>query len=218
MVELKQRDTIHSRQHEDGTPRRSKLAAGGAMALMFAALFVMLLFRAPQTVWAILLAAALAMLASAIALGFLQWGRGRIRRTLSNGGTGARRRLPIGATDWHEDNYLAEEDGMLSTYEQERLLDIERRFAVDDPKFDQSFRSRQRGRSDYYERKAVRVAVLVAGLLSAFMLLAVSLTGALTFGTASGLLGWMAALAFAIATVLPGWMLQRSSGMRRSAR
>jgi hypothetical protein len=50
------------------------------------------------------------------------------------------------------------------------------------------------------------------------MLLATSLTGGLTFGTASGLLGWMAALAFATATVLPGWMLRRNSGIRRSAR
>ena len=103
---------------------------------------------------------------------------------------------------------------MLSPYEQEKLLGIERQFAVDDPKFDQSFRSRQRSLSNYYERKAVRIAVLVAGLLSALMLLlTASLTGGLTFGTASGLLGWMAALAFAIATVLPGWMLRLSSSM-----
>ena len=67
--------------------------------------------------------------------------------------------------------------------------------------------------SDHYERKAVRIAVLVAGLLSALMLLAASLTDALTFGTASGLLGWVAALAFAITTVLPGWLLRRNSGM-----
>jgi hypothetical protein len=218
MRELKQNDAIRSRQHDDGAPRQSKLAAGGAMALMFAALFVMLLFQAPHTIWAILLAAALAMLAGAIALGFLQWGRGRINRALSNGGTGARRRLTIGASDRRRGDHLAEEGAMLSAYERERLLDIERRFAVDDPTFDQSFRSRQRGLSNYYERKAVRIAVLVAGLLSALMLLAASLTGGLTFGTASGLLGWMAALAFATATVLPGWMLRRNSGMRRSVR
>jgi hypothetical protein len=64
----------------------------------------------------------------------------------------------------------------------------------------------------------VRIAVLAAGLLSALVLLAVSLTGGLTFGTAGGLLGWMAALAFAIATVLRGWILRRNSTMRRSAR
>jgi len=218
MRELKQNDTIRPRQHDDGTPRQSKLAAGGAIALVFAALFVLLLFRAPQTVWAILLVAALAMLAGAIALGFLQWDRGHIVRTSSNGGTGARHRLPTGATDWRGDDYVTEEGAVLSAFEQERLLDIERRFAVDDSKFDQSFRSRQWGLSNYYERIAVRVAVLVAGLLSALMLLAASLTGGLTFGTASGLLGWMAALAFAIATVLPGWMPRRNLGMRRSAR
>jgi hypothetical protein len=211
-------DAIRTRQHDDGALRRSELVAGGSMALMFAALFVMLLLRAPHTVWAVLLAAALTMLGGAIALGLLQWGRGQIDRTSSRGRTGARRRLPTGASDGRRDDPLTEEGSVLSTDEQERLLDIERRFAVDDPKFDQSFRSRQRGLSGYYERKAVRIAVLVAGLLSALMLLAASLTGGLTFGTAGGLLGWMAALAFATATVLPGWMLRHNSTMRRSAR
>jgi len=219
MRKLKENDdAIRLRQHDDGVPRQLELVAGGSMALMFAALLVMLLLRAPHTVWGVLLAAALTMLAGAIALGLLQWGRGRIHRTLSHGRTVARRRLPTGASDGRRDDPLAEEGSALSTDEQERLLDIERRFAVDDPEFDQSFRSRQRGLSGYYERKAVRIAVLVAGLLSAPMLLAASLTGGLTFGTAGGLLGWMAALAFATATVLPGWMLRRNSTMRRSSR
>jgi hypothetical protein len=211
-------DAIRSRRHDDGVPRPLELVAGGSMALMFAALFVMLLLRAPHTVWAVLLAAALTMLAGVLALGLLQWGRGRSGRTLSHGRTGAHRGLLTGASDGRRDGPLVEEGSVLSADEQEWLLDIERRFAVDDPKFGRSFRSRQRGLSDHYERKAVRIAVLVAGLLSALVLLAVSLTGGLTFGTAGGLLGWMAALAFAIATVLPGWMLRRNSTMRRSAR
>ena len=214
MRELKQQnDTIRARQLHDRTPRQSKLVAGGAMALMFAALFTLWLFRAPQSVWALLLVAALALLTSAIALGFLQWDRNRIARTSPNGGIGARHRQPAETTDWPGGNYSVKEGAVLSTDEQERLLDIERRFAVDDPKFDQSFRSR----FNYYERVAVRAAVLVAGLISALMLLAASLTDALTFGTASGLLGWVAALAFAITTVLPGWLLRRNSGMRRNA-
>jgi len=217
MGKLKQNDAIRSGQHDDGAARQS-ITAGGAMALMFAALFVLLLFRAPQVAWAVLLAAALTMLAGAIALGLLQWGRGQIGRTSPHGRTGARRRLPTGATAGREDENFVEEDVVLSAHEQERLLDIERRFAVDDPKFDRSFRSRQRGLSGYYERKAVSIAVLFAGLLSALILLAVSMSGGFTFGTASGLLGWMAALAFAIATVLPGRMLRRNSGMGRSAR
>jgi peptidoglycan/LPS O-acetylase OafA/YrhL len=204
MRELKQQnDTTRPRQHDDRTPRQSKLVAGGAMALMFGALFTLWLFRAPQSVWALLLVAALALLTSAIALGFLQW----------DGGIVPRRRQPAETTDWPEGDSSAKEGAVLSTDEQERLLDIERRFAVDDPEFDQSFRSR----FTYYERVAVRAAVLVAALLSALMLLVASLTDTVTFGTASGLLGWVAALAFAITTVLPGWLLRRSSGMRRSA-
>jgi hypothetical protein len=214
MNELKQQnDTIRSRQHDDRTPRQSKLVAGGAMALMFAALFTLWLFQAPQSVWALLLVAALALLTSAIALGLLQWDHNRLARASSNGGLVPRQRQPAETTNWPESNFSTEEGTVLSTDEQERLLDIERRFAVDDPKFNQSFRSR----FTYYERVAVRAAVLVAALLSALMLLAASLTDALTFGAATGLLGWVAALAFAITTVLPGWLLRRSSGMRRSA-
>jgi hypothetical protein len=210
-------DTIHSRQHQDGALRPMELVAGGSMALMFGTLFVLLFLRAPHTIWGFLLAAALTMLAGAIALGFLQWGRGRIDNSLSPGRNGAYSRLPIEASDGRRDDPLTEEASVLSTDEQERLLDIERRFTVDDPEFEQSFRSRQRNRSGHDERKAVRIAVLVAGLLSALMLLAASLTGGLTLGTAGGLLGWMAALAFAIATVLPGRMLRRNSTTRRSA-
>jgi hypothetical protein len=210
-------DTIHSRQHQDGALRPMELVAGGSMALMFGALFVLLFLRAPHTVWGFLLAAALTMLAGAIALGLLQWGRGRIGKSLSYGRAGARPRLPIEASDGRRDDPPAEGGSVLSTDEQERLLDIERRFAVDDPEFGQSFRSRQRDLSGDDERTAVRIAVVVVGLLSALMLLAASLTGGLTFGTAGGLLGWMAALAFAIATVLPGWMLRRNSTRRRSA-
>ena len=62
-------DAIRSRRHDDGVPRPLELVAGGSMALMFASLFVMLLLRAPHTVWAVLLAAALTMLAGVIALG-----------------------------------------------------------------------------------------------------------------------------------------------------
>jgi hypothetical protein len=211
-------DAIRSRRHNDGVPQPLELVAGGSMALMFAALFVMLLLRAPHTVWAVLLAAALTMLAGVIALGLVQWGRGRSARTSSHSRPGARRGLLTGVSDGRQDGSFIEEGSVLSADEQERLLDIERRFAVDDPKFGQSFRSRQRGLSDRYERKAVRIAVLAAGLLSVLVLLAVSLTGGLTFGTAGGLLGWMAALAFAIATVLPGWMLRRNSTMRWAAR
>jgi len=216
--ELKQNDAIRSRRHYDGTARQSKLAAGGALALMFAALFIMLLFRAPHSAWAIPLTAALTMLVGAIALGFLEWGRGRTKRTLSNAGTGARHRLPTGASDRPRGDHPAEEGTVLSACDQEMLLDIERRFPVDDPKLHQSFRSGQRGLSHSYEWKAVKIAVVVAGLFSALTLLVVSLTGGLTFGTATGVLGWMAALAFATATLLPGWMLRRSSGMHRSAR
>jgi hypothetical protein len=214
VIELEQNETIRSRQHDDGAARQSKLAAGGAMALILATLFVMLLFRAPHIVWAILLAAALTMLSGAIALGLLQWSRGPTNRS-SPGGS---RQLPAGAKDWHPGDHLVEEGAAPSAYEQESLLNIERGLAVDDSKFDQPSRFRQRGLSNYHERKAMRIAVLVAGLLSALTLLAMSLTGGLTISTASGLLGWMAASAFATATVLPGWILRRNSGMRRSAR
>jgi hypothetical protein len=217
MRELRKNDS-RSPQRDDGALRQLELVAAGSMALMFATLFIMLFLRAPHTVWGVLLAAALTMLAGAITLGLLQWGRSQVDRTLPRGRTGAGRRPSAGLSDGRREDPLAEDGSVLSTDEQERLRDIERRFAVDDPEFDQSFRSRQRGLSGYYERKAVRIAVLVAALLSALMLLAVSLTGGLTFGTAAGLLGWMAALAFATATVLPGWMLRRDSTMRRSTR
>jgi len=91
MRELKHHDTVRPWPHnnmvrpkDDRAPRRSKLAAGGALALVFAALFVaalfvMVLFQAPQIAWTFGLAAGLIMLAVAIAFGFRQWARGRTK-------------------------------------------------------------------------------------------------------------------------------------------
>jgi len=85
MRELKHNDTIRRWPHnnmvrprDDRAPRRSKLAAGGFIALL-AALFVMALFQAPQIAWMVGLAAAVTMLAVATALGFRQWARDRIK-------------------------------------------------------------------------------------------------------------------------------------------
>jgi hypothetical protein len=86
MRELKHNDTIRpwphnnmARPRDNRAPRRSKLAAGGALALVLAALLVMSLFQAPQIAWMVGLAAALIMLAVATALGFRQWIRGRAK-------------------------------------------------------------------------------------------------------------------------------------------
>ena len=64
MRELKHHDTIRrwphnnmARPQDDRAPRRSKLAAGGFLALL-AALFVISLFQAPQIAWMVGLAAA----------------------------------------------------------------------------------------------------------------------------------------------------------------
>ena len=86
MRELKHHDTIRpwphnnmARPQDDRAPRRSKLAAGGALALVLAALFVIALFQAPQIAWMVGLAAGLIMLAVATAFGFRQWARGRTK-------------------------------------------------------------------------------------------------------------------------------------------
>lgn len=81
-----------ARQQDDTAPRRSKLGAAGVVALALAALFVMLLFVAPQIAWTVPLAAALIMLDVTIGLAVRQWARGRTNKFLTNDGTSARRR------------------------------------------------------------------------------------------------------------------------------
>ena len=84
MRELEHNDTIRPWRHnnmvrpqDDRAPRRSKLAAGGALALVLAALFIMALFQAPQIAWTVGLAAGLITLAVAMAFAFRQWARRR---------------------------------------------------------------------------------------------------------------------------------------------
>ena len=86
-----------ARQQDDAAPRRSRLAAGGVLTLVLAALFVMLLFLAPQAAWTVPLAAALIMLDVTIGLAVRQWARSQTSKYLPNGGTSARRRL---AASW----------------------------------------------------------------------------------------------------------------------
>lgn len=71
--EWKTLNNIMARQQDDTAPRRPRLAAGGVLALVLAALFVMLLFLAPQAAWTVPLTAALIMLDVTIGLGFRQW-------------------------------------------------------------------------------------------------------------------------------------------------
>jgi uncharacterized membrane protein len=110
MLERKQIDTNRTwrhnntaRQQDDPAPRRSNLARGEIAAMLLAALFVISLFLAPQTTWAVGLVAGLIMLAVAVALGLRLWARDRISVNRAppndeasarpNGDTGARRRL-----------------------------------------------------------------------------------------------------------------------------
>lgn len=78
-----------AREQDDAAPRRSRFAAGGVSALVLAALFVTLLFLAPQAAWTVPLVAALIMLDVTIGLAVRQWVRGRTTRHLPNGGTSA---------------------------------------------------------------------------------------------------------------------------------
>jgi hypothetical protein len=57
-----------------------------------------------------------------------------------------------------------------SDRERGRLLDIERRFQVEDPKFAQSLHSRERGLPNDRDRLTVKIAIPVAVLLGALML------------------------------------------------
>lgn len=77
---------------DDTAPRRSRLDAGGVVTLALAALFVMLLFLAPQAAWTVPLAAALIMMDVTIGRAVRQWARGRTSKYFPNAGTSARRR------------------------------------------------------------------------------------------------------------------------------
>ena len=80
---------------------------------------------------------------------------------------------------------------MLSDHERKTLREVERRFVAEDPEFARCFEARQTGLSNHHHKLGVRIALVTAALLTALILVAGSLVGALVFAVATWLL-WAA--------------------------
>ena len=80
---------------------------------------------------------------------------------------------------------------MLSDQERERLREVERQLMAEDPGFPRSFDARAQRLDRKRMGISARIAIVVALLLSALMLVAGSLEGALAIVGATGLI-WLA--------------------------
>jgi hypothetical protein len=77
---------------------------------------------------------------------------------------------------------------VLSDQERKVLDELERQFMAEDPEFARSFPAREQCPPRAHHRPATKVAIVVALLLCALMLVAGSLSGALAFVGATGLI------------------------------
>ena len=80
---------------------------------------------------------------------------------------------------------------MLSDHERKALREVERQFQAEDPRFTRSFQSRQTRLARHPHKLGARLTVVAAALLTAVMLLAGSLAGALAIAFTTGLI-WVA--------------------------
>jgi Flp pilus assembly protein TadB len=80
---------------------------------------------------------------------------------------------------------------MLSDHERKALHEVERHCMAEDPAFTRSFEERQTQPSRRRPQTRAVIATVVAMLLTALMLIAGSLAGALAFASATGL-SWAA--------------------------
>jgi hypothetical protein len=88
---------------------------------------------------------------------------------------------------------------MLSDQESEKLADIERSLAIDDPAFAQIFHTRNASKDP---RRRMPKGVLLAVLVGTLALVIAWITQEFAFATASALLGWMLAFSFASVSLL----------------
>ena len=80
---------------------------------------------------------------------------------------------------------------MLSDHERKALREVERQFQAEDPRFTRSFEARQTRMARHPHKLGARIAVVAAALLTAFLLFAGSLAGALAVAFTTGLI-WVA--------------------------
>jgi len=80
---------------------------------------------------------------------------------------------------------------VLSDHERETLREVERQFQAEDPRFTRSFEARQNRLASRSHKLGARLAVVAAALLTAFLLLAGSVAGALAVAVTTGLI-WLA--------------------------
>ncbi len=80
---------------------------------------------------------------------------------------------------------------MLSDHDRKTLREVERHCMAENPDFTRSFQERQTQLSRRPHQTGAVIAITVAALLTALMLIAGSVAGALAFATTTGLI-WMA--------------------------
>ena len=79
---------------------------------------------------------------------------------------------------------------MLNDHEQKTLREVECQFLAEDPQFTRAFEARQARLSRHPHRLGASLAVVVAALLTAFLLVAGSPGSALVVATTTGLIIW----------------------------
>jgi hypothetical protein len=79
---------------------------------------------------------------------------------------------------------------VLSDHEWKTLREVERRFMVDDPHFTRAFEAHQARLSHHPYRPGAALALVVGVLLTAFLMVAGSLAGALVVAATTGLIVW----------------------------
>lgn len=77
---------------------------------------------------------------------------------------------------------------MLSDHERKTLREVERQFMLEDPDFARSFEAAEQRSPHEHHRMIVKISIVVAVLLSALMLAIESLSGALAFAAATGVI------------------------------
>jgi Flp pilus assembly protein TadB len=80
---------------------------------------------------------------------------------------------------------------VLNDHERKALREVERQFQAEDPRFTRSFEARQTRLARHPHKLGTRLTVAAAALLTAFLLVAGSLAGALAVAAATGLI-WLA--------------------------
>jgi ferric-dicitrate binding protein FerR (iron transport regulator) len=79
---------------------------------------------------------------------------------------------------------------VLSDHERKTLREVERQLMAEDPDFTRAFEARQTRLSRRPHRLGATLAVVVAALLTVFLLVAGTVGGALVFATTTGLIIW----------------------------